>query len=162
MEIGFAQTDDISAWLALVEDVQAYFPGLDMQVYRSALSRRIDERSALTARENGELIGALLFSRTSGELEFLAVHPRFRGKGTATALIRHMLRLFPGGSRLTVVTFRETDEKGREARKLYHKIGFVPGRLLTVFEYPCQEFAYTTPRISMERVDKNLSVGEEG
>lgn len=55
---------------------------------------KILEKSALAAKESGILIGALLFSKGFGELEFLAVHPQYCRLGAATALVRHMFALF--------------------------------------------------------------------
>lgn len=144
MEIGYACNYDIDGWMKLLALVKDNFPGLDMDEYRKALSEQISGQGALAARENGTVIGGLLFSRESKELQFLAVHPQYRGRGAATALIRHMFALFPGGSRFTVITYRENDAQGRAARELYTRIGFVPGELITVFNYPCQEFTYTS------------------
>ena len=144
MDIGFAQSNDIDSWLKLLELVKDNFPGLDMDEYKKGLSKRILEQGALVAKESDTVIGALLFSGESKELEFLAVHRQYRKLGIATALIEHMFTLFPKGSHFTVVTYRENDEKGKAARELYKRIGFVPLRLVTVFDYPCQEFTYTT------------------
>ncbi len=144
MEIGFAKSNDVDGWLELLESVKDNFPGLDLDEYKKGLSKRILEQGALVAKESDRVMGALLFSRESKELEFLAVHRRYRELGIATALIEQMFMLFPPGSQVTVVTYRENDEKGQAARKLYERIGFAPGRLVTVFDYPCQEFTYTT------------------
>lgn len=142
MKVGFAQSNDIDGWIKLVELVKDNFPGLDMDEYKKGLSTRILEQGALVAKENDMLIGALLFSRESKELEFLAVHPQYRRLGTATALIRYMFALFPEGSCFTVITYREDDPKGKAARKFYKRIGFMPGELITVFDYPCKKFIY--------------------
>ena len=143
MKIGFAQNNDINGWINLLERVKDKFPGLDMDEYKRGLSTRILEQGALVAKENDMLIGALLFSRESKELEFLAVHPQYRRLGTATALIRNMFAFFPKGSCITVITYREDDPKGKSARELYKRIGFIPGELITVFDYPCKKFIYT-------------------
>jgi Acetyltransferases len=144
MEIGFAQNKDINSWMELVERVKDSFPGLDMEEYKKGLSLRISGKGALAAVESGRVVGALLFSGETKELEFLAVHPDFRQKGTAAALIRHLFSLFPKGSRFSVITYRENDPQGKAARELYRSIGFIPGRLLTVFDYPCQELTCIT------------------
>jgi len=143
MKIGFAQSNDIDDWIKLLELVKDNFPGLDMEEYKKGLSTRILEQGALAAKENDMLIGAMLFSRESKELEFLAVHPQYRRLGTATALIRYLFAFFPKGSCFTVITYREDDPKGKAARELYKRIGFMPGELITVFDYPCKKFIYT-------------------
>jgi len=142
MKIAFAQSNDIDDWIKLLELVKDNFPGLDMDEYKKGLSTRILEQGALIAKENDMLIGALLFSRESKELEFLAVHPQYRGLGTATALIRDMFVCFPKGSCFTVISYREDDPKGKAARELYKRIGFTPGELITVFDYPCEKLLY--------------------
>jgi ribosomal protein S18 acetylase RimI-like enzyme len=81
---------------------------------------------------------------SSKEIEFLLVHRQYRKLSVATALIEHMFTLFPQVSHLTVVTYRENDEKGKAARELYERIGFAPRRLFKAFDYQCQEFSYTT------------------
>lgn len=144
MEIAFASADDIEGWMEMLELVKDNFPGLDMDEYKKGLSERIHGQGALVARENGTVTGGLMFSRDSKELEFLAVHPQYRGQGVATALIRRMFDLFPKGSCFTVITYREDDTQGKAARELYKKIGFTPGELVTVYDYPCQEFIYLT------------------
>lgn len=143
MNIGFAQSNDIDDWIKLLELVKDNFPGLDMEEYKKGLSTRILEQGALAAKENDMLIGAMLFSRESKELEFLAIHPQYRRLGTATALIQYMFAFFPKGSCFTVITYREDDPKGKAARELYKRIGFMPGELITVFDYPCKKFIYT-------------------
>jgi ribosomal protein S18 acetylase RimI-like enzyme len=144
MKIRFAQNNDINNWMELLELVKDNFPGLDIDEYKIGLSTRILEQSALVAKEDNMLIGALLFSKESKELEFLAIHPQYRREGTATALIRHMFALFPKDSCFTVRTYREDDPKGKPAVELYKRIGFIPGELITVFDYPCKKFRYTT------------------
>ncbi len=144
MKIEFAQDKDIDSWMELVNWVKDSFPGLDVEEYRKGLSLRISGKGALAAVESGHVVGALLFCEKTKELEFLAVHPDFRQKGIAAALIRHLFSLFPKGSRFSVITYRENDPQGKAARELYRSIGFIPGRLLTVFDYPCQELTCTT------------------
>lgn len=134
-----ASSRDIPAWLALVECVAEDFPGLDIAEYTKTLERQIARKSALIARIDGTIAGVLLFSTENNELAFLAVSPVFRRHGVASALIAGMLRLIPQGD-ITVTTFREDDPKGRAARVLYRKFGFVPEEELTEFGYPVQRF----------------------
>lgn len=142
MTVEIAQNKDIDSWFELLELVKDSFPGLDFEEYRQILQKRVSEQSALVIKDNDTVTGALLFSKDTKELEFLAVHPKYRKNGVAKALVQHMLTLFPKGSRISVVTYREKDEKGKAARRLYENIGFTTGELITVFDYPCQEFYY--------------------
>ncbi|NLT14682.1 MAG: GNAT family N-acetyltransferase [Clostridiales bacterium] len=142
MLIRLAQTSDFDGWMSLLLLVQESFPGLDFEEYRKALSKKIEEQEALVAEEGGQIIGTLAFSHKKGEIEFLAVHPTFRRHGAARALVVHMLSLFPKGSTVSVITYRDGDPMGAPARALYSRLGFAPGKLLTVFDYPCQELVY--------------------
>ncbi|WP_242954284.1 GNAT family N-acetyltransferase [Clostridium oryzae] len=117
--------------------VKHNFPGLEKEVYKKGLQVSIMEKEALVAKENGLVIGALAFSNDSKELVFLAVDPEYRKMGITQNLIKKMASLFPTGTQLSVITYREDDLHGRAARKLYQNFGFKCGELLTVFEYPC-------------------------
>ncbi len=139
-----AKNKDVDSWLEMLELVKENFPGLDLDEYRAILVKRINQENALVIKDGEAVTGALLFSKESKELEFLAVHPQCRKKGIAKALIQHMFTLFPKGSRIFVVTYREGDEMGKAARRLYEHLGFTAGELITVFDYPCQEFYYIT------------------
>lgn len=142
MIVKYAEIKDIDEWMSLVEVVRDNFPGLDENQYRVGLEKSIENSEALTAWEGEALIGVLAFSKTSAELEFLAVHPDHRQKGAARALFEKMLGEFEKGSEISVVTYRDGDDMGTSARKLYFKLGFSEAELITVFDYPCQRLVY--------------------
>ncbi len=129
MDIRFSQTSDFDSWMSLLFIVQESFPGLDFEEYRKELR---------------QIVGALAFSAETGEIEFLAVHPAYRRLGAAKALVMHMLGLFSSGRTVSVITYRDGDPMGEAARAFYSRLGFTQGRLLTVFDYPCQEFIHET------------------
>lgn len=141
MLIRYAQKDDINEWLSLVNIVRDNFPGLNDKQYRAGLEKSIENNEALTAWENGALVGVLAYSKSAVELEFLAVHPEHRRKGAARSLFEKMLE-YTTGSEISVVTYRNGDKMGESARKLYFSLGFKEGELLTVFDYPCQRLIY--------------------
>ncbi len=142
--ISFAQQQDLDSWMDLLHLVKDNFPGLDMREYKIALMEYIHNEQALIAKTEDTLVGALAFSRSTGELYFLAVHPLYRKNGIAKSLISKLISQFPLGTRLSVITYREGDQQGVAARKLYQSMGFQYGKLLTVFDYPCQELYYIT------------------
>lgn len=143
VKIDYARKYDCESWLGLLKLVEDNFPGLDLEEYKNALYQSILKREALVAKDDkGELVGALMFSKNNNELEFLAIHPNHRNKGIAKKLIYHMFSLFPKDTNIKVITYREDDMKGIAARKLYEKIGFTKGKLITIFDYPCQELNY--------------------
>ncbi len=139
----FASIKDISSWMELLELVEENFPGLDKESYKKGLSISMMKKEALVAKENGMVVGAIAFSKDNNEINFLAVHPEYRRMGIAQNLIKKLASLFPKGTQLSVITYREGDLQGIAARKLYESIGFKCGKLLTVFEYPCQRLIYT-------------------
>ncbi|RMD04184.1 GNAT family N-acetyltransferase [Clostridium autoethanogenum] len=143
VKVDYADNCDFQSWIDLLELVKESFPGLDLKEYKNVLHQSILNQEALIAKnDKGELVGELIFSRKNCELAFLAIHPRHRKKGIATNLIQHMFDLFPKGTNLKVITYREGDVKGIAARKLYQSIGFIEGKFITVFNYPCQELNY--------------------
>jgi ribosomal protein S18 acetylase RimI-like enzyme len=143
LDIRYAQDEDFEGWLELLGQVQESFPGLSIEDYKGILRQKMFKKEALAATEEGRVVGALMFSTKLREIEFLAVRPEARRLGVAKALIGRMLELFPSGSTVYVTTYREGDETGTAARGFYHNLGFKAGKLLTVFNYPCQELTLT-------------------
>lgn len=142
MKFEIAKQKDFDGWMKLLELVSESFPGLDIEDYKTYLHNSIENQCALICRDQDAIAGAASISQDHKEIEFLAVHPDHRRKGIGKALIDYILDRLPPGSRITVITYRENDESGKAARKLYESLGFQPGKLLTVFDYPCQEFEY--------------------
>jgi len=136
---GFAGKEDVDRWLTLVNMVADDFPGLDREDYTETLKKNIARKTALCVKEDGKIVGALLFSPNQHCLSCMAVHPDYRRYGIASALIAEMLRLMPEGD-VSVTTFREGDPKGNAPRALYQRFGFEPDKLLTEFNYPAQKF----------------------
>ena len=74
MEIRLAQTQDINAWMALVEQVRDAFPGLEtteaIAEHRATVLHIITQSSAICAIEADRIIGILLFSRKRASCAF--------------------------------------------------------------------------------------------
>ena len=139
MDVCYATREDIPGWMSLVETVKDYFPGLDKSSYQEVLSKNIQRKTALCVRQNGLVIGALLFSPKESRLSFIAVHHAFRRLGIAESLIGKMLTLLPEDKDISVTTFRRDDKKGASARGLYEKYGFEEAELLHEYGYPLQK-----------------------
>jgi len=142
MNIEFAQEQDINSWMDLLNLVKDSFPGLDIPEYKAALSKCILNKEAIVAKMGNAVVGALSFSYSNAELNFLAVHPQYRKKGIAKELILKLTSIFSVGTELSVITYREGDLQGIYARKLYQRMGFSYGELLNIFDYPCQRMIY--------------------
>lgn len=130
---------DIPAWLELVKLVSADFPGLDLADYELTLRKNIARGTALCVREDGNIVGILLFSPGKRCLSCMAVRPDYRRRGIASLLVGEMLRRMHDGD-ISVTTFREDDPKGTAPRALYRKFGFRPGETGFEFDYPVQKF----------------------
>ena len=145
MKIDIAGQNDFKGWMDLLELVSDSFPGLVIDDYKIYLANSIERQCAAVCRDHEAVVGAAAFScndEEAVEIEFLAVHPECRRMGIAKELISFIIDRFPAGTRFTVVTYREDDAAGAAARKLYKGMGFKTGKLLMMFDYPCQEFEY--------------------
>jgi len=136
--------EDTSAWLMLADLVADNFPGLELESYTATLQKNIARKTALCVKEDGKIVGVLLFSPNLRTLSCMAVHPEYRRYGIASALIREMLLRMPEGD-ITVTTFREGDPLGDAPRALYQKFGFRPGELTQEFGHPTQVFTLRRP-----------------
>ena len=140
MEIVRAQAGDVEGWMTLVEAVREGFPGLETPEDRLAVLEFIARGEALCAREQGRVVGALLFSREARMLCFLAVDPAWRRRHIAEGLLEAMLNYLPPEGPVTVTTYRAGVPEGIAARAFYRKMGFEEGRLTEEFGAPVQEF----------------------
>lgn len=156
IQIYCATPADVPAWLTLVLSVAAEFPGFNLEEYKAALEENIARNSALFAEIDGTMAGVLLFSYETRELLFLAVLPKFRRFGVASALLSDMLSKLPAGN-VSLTTFCAGDPKGEAARALYQKFGFVPAEICREFDYPAQRFVLPEVKRTVE-----LRIGGEG
>lgn len=142
IKIHYAEKSDVTPWMVLVRMVSRNFPGLETEEkilnYEETLKKNVERKSAICAKEQGKIVGILLFSIKHNMLSCIAVHPEHRRKGIATELIKEMLTKLDDGRDVVVSTFRENDEKGIAPRALYKKFGFVEDELIEEFGYPNQ------------------------
>ncbi|KGO14254.1 GNAT family N-acetyltransferase [Clostridium botulinum] len=138
----FTKEVDIDIWMNLIEIVKNDFPGLIVEDYRKILKESIQQRTALIVKDETKTIGVLIFSYENKEIAFLVVHPQYRKKGIATGLFNKMYNQFPKSTEITVTTYRENDTKGKAARALYKRLGFIEDELIMEFGYPCQRFIF--------------------
>lgn len=135
---------DIEPWTELVRGMRDNFPGLEtdegMDDYRNTVLEFMRENRALCAKEDGRIVGVLLYSIAHNMICCLAVSPEYRRNGIAAALITETLKQLDRSRDITVTTFREDDPRGAAPRALYKKFGFVEGGLVTEFDCPSQVF----------------------
>ena len=135
---------DIDSWMNLVERVRDAFPGLEtrqaMEAHRRTVLEFMESGGAICAKEQKEVVGALLFSREHSMLCFLAVDARHRRQHIAEYMVSYMLTMMDPHSDISVTTYREGVPEGAAARAFYQRMGFTPGRLTEEFGSPVQEF----------------------
>ena len=135
---------DIDSWMRLVETVRDSFPGLEtrqaMEAHRRTVLEFMESGGAICAKEQKEVVGALLFSREHSMLCFLAVDARHRRNHFAENMVACMLTKMDSHSDILVTTYREGVPEGAAARAFYQRMGFTPGRLTEEFGSPVQEF----------------------
>ena len=144
MTIDFAAERDIDRWMHLVEKVKKSFPGLEtaqaLDEHRKTVLAFMDKASAICAKEQGKVVGALLFSDERNELCFLAVDPDYCRRHIAENMVSLMLAKTDPHRDITVTTFCEGVPEGTAARAFYKKIGFIEGKRTQAFGSPVQEF----------------------
>ena len=144
MEIRIANECDIDGWMNLVCKVKDSFPGLETKAaldeHRDTVLGFIYKKSAICARIEDKIIGALLFSKDNNILCFLAVDPGYRRQHIAEKMMTHMLDLLDSNMNVVVTTYREGSPEGIAARAFYKHLGFVEGKLTEEFGSPVQEF----------------------
>lgn len=144
MEITFARECDIDSWMRLVRGVKESFPGLEteeaLDAHRHTVLAFMRRESAICAKTDGRLVGALLFSREDSMLCFLAVDPEYRRRRIAERMFALMLPQMHADRPIAVTTHRDGVPQGAAARAFYQKLGFVPGKLTVEFGSEVQEF----------------------
>ncbi|MBQ8845735.1 MAG: GNAT family N-acetyltransferase [Lachnospiraceae bacterium] len=144
MEVLYGTASDIDAWMKVVERVAPQFPGLETkesrEEHKATVLRFMEKQQAICVKDNNEIVGVMLFSRGHNMICCLAVSPKHRRCGIASALLEKALAELDKSREITVSTFREGDEKGIAPRALYKKFGFEEGELTIEFDYPNQKF----------------------
>lgn len=144
ISIDYGSPKDIHSWMRLVRTVSSSFPGLETEEalteHRQTVLDFVGRQEAICAKQDGEIVGVLLFSRENNTLCFLAVNPTYLRQHIAEKMFRFMLPQMNVGKPITVTTYRESVPEGIAARAFYQKLGFVPGKLTVEFGSEVQEF----------------------
>ena len=144
MEVRYGISEDIESWMNLVQQVQWNFPGLETQAaledHRKTVLRFMGEHRALCVKDGDKVVGVLLLSKKHNMICCLAVAPEYRRNGIASALVEKALSELDRTKDITVITFRENDEKGVDPRALYKRFGFTEEKLMIENDYPVQRF----------------------
>lgn len=138
--IVFVTPEDIRDWMAFVSLVVDGFPYLEEAEHLENLKRYISQKQALLMRDDKIIIGAVAFSRETGSIDFLGIHPQYRDHGIAKAFLNKLMQELLIGQQISITTFREGDKADTGQREACKKLGFAESELLTEFGYPTQRF----------------------
>ncbi|MBQ3519168.1 MAG: GNAT family N-acetyltransferase [Clostridia bacterium] len=139
-DICIAEKADISAWMDLMRLVIDGYPVMDEADYLSKLIIAINEKRALVLKDNGVLIGAMLFSYQSVCIDFLGVHPQYRKQGIQKLFLDALMEIYLPGQEISMTTYREGDKADTGHRDILKQLGFAERELLVEFGYPTQRF----------------------
>ena len=144
MTIELGTEQDIDNWMSLVEKVKDAFPGLEtkeaLTEHKNIVLDFMDRASAICAKEQGEIVGTLLFSSENNLLCFLAVDAEHRRQHIAEKMVSYMLTKMAPQSDIFVTTYRDGVPEGIAARAFYKRMGFTEGKLTEEFGSPVPVF----------------------
>lgn len=146
VNVELAKACDLDGWMRLVEQVRDSFPGLETQAaleeHRETVLEFINRRSAICAKREGRVVGALLFSQEPAVLCFLAVDAACRRQHIGERMVSCMRTFLDPAKEVVVTTYREGVPEGVAARAFYRQLGFAEGKLTEEFGSPVQEFIW--------------------
>lgn len=144
ISIDYGTSKDIDLWMRLVQKVSDSFPGLGTEEalisHRQIVLDFMRNKEAICAKENGVIVGVLLFSKANSMICFLAVDFEYRRQHIAEKMFSFMLPNMRADKPITVTTYWEGVTEGIAARAFYQKLGFVPGKMTVEFGSEVQEF----------------------
>ena len=141
-DIRIAETGDIPAWMDLMRLAIDGYPVMDESDYLNEISKAIEEERALILKEGNILIGAMTFSKNSGSIDFLGIHPQYRNQGIQKLFLEVLLENYLPGREISMTTYREGDKADTGHRNLLKSLGFAERELLIEYGYPTQRFIF--------------------
>lgn len=146
--IALAKRKDLPAWIDLMHLTIDGYPVMNEADYQRNITACIDENRALVLWDGPILAGAMAFSRQSGSIDYLGVHPQYRRQGIAQLFLHALLHTYLPGQDISMTTYREGDKADTGHRNLLKQLGFAERELLIEFGYPTQRFVL--PAVPME------------
>lgn len=139
-DICIAEIRDIPAWMDLMRLVIDGYPVMNESDYLDEITKAIEEKRALILKEGNILIGAMTFSKDSGSIDFLGIHPQYRNQGIQKLFLEVILENYLSGQEISMTTYREGDKADTGHRDLLKQLGFAERELLIEYGYPTQRF----------------------
>ena len=141
-DICIAEKEDIPAWMDLMRLVIDGYPVMDETDYLNEITKAIEEKRALILKAGDVLTGAMAFSRNSGSIDFLGIHPQYRNQEIQKLFLEVLLRNYLPGQEISMTTYREGDKADTGHRDLLKNLGFAERELLIEYGYPTQRFVF--------------------
>ena len=138
--IRLSKETDIPAWLELARQCVDGYPCLDERDYLRWLRKSIREGQALILKDGDTVLGALGFSRETGNIDFLGIPPQHRKWGIAELFLRELADRYLPGREISMTTYREHDRADTGWRAGLKRLGFEEREKLVEFGYPTQRF----------------------
>lgn len=138
--IRLSKETDIPAWLELARQCVDGYPCLDERDYLRWLRKSIREGQALILKNGDTVLGALGFSRETGNIDFLGIPPQHRKWGIAELFLRELAGRYLPGREISMTTYREHDRADTGWRAGLKRLGFEEREKLVEFGYPTQRF----------------------
>ena len=138
--IRLSKETDIPAWLELARQCVDGYPCLDERDYLRWLRKSIREGQALILKNGDTVLGALGFSRETGNIDFLGIPPQHRKWGVAELFLRELADRYLPGREISMTTYREHDRADTGWRACLKRLGFEEREKLVEFGYPTQRF----------------------
>ena len=139
-DICIAEKGDVPAWMELMRLVIDGYPVMDEREYLNEITKAIKEERALILKDGNVLIGAMTFSKSSGSIDFLGIHPQYRNHGIQKLLLEVLLEKYLPGKEISMTTYRAGDKADTGHRDLLKNLGFAERELLIEYGYPTQRF----------------------
>lgn len=139
-EADFAADKDIEGWVCLAKLVVSGYPFFDEGDCIDALKCSISRREALVIKDQEQSVGILQFSRQTGSIDFLGVHPLYRKKQIPKAMLDKVMNELLESSEISTTTYRSGDKADQGQRRQLMDLGFAESELLVEFGYPTQRF----------------------
>ena len=139
-DIRFAALSDVNDWMELVHLTVDGYPYLNETEYVENRCHYISGKQALILRDEGMAIGIMGFSVQTGNIDFWAIHPQYRGLGIETVFLDKLADELLCGKEISLTTYRKGDKADTGYRDEYLRLGFAERELLTEYGYPTQRF----------------------
>lgn len=135
-----AKTEDIPAWMEIVRLVIDGYPCLDEADYLRKLNDAIKDKTALIFNDGDTMIGVMVFSYDTGNIDFMGIHPQYRNRGIQKIFLDKLMEDMLPGREISVTTYRAGDRADTGYRKELQALGFAERELLVEYGYPTQRF----------------------